>query len=135
MKIKTLTWQQTIDIRHQVLWPHKDPSFCKVEGDETGRHYGAQVDGCIVSVASVYIHGDRARLRKFATVAAFQKQGIGTAMLKHMLAEVSQIPNVNLFWFDARESAIAFYRKFDFKTEGERFFKSDIPYFKMTKKL
>lgn len=134
MKIKNLTWQQTIDVRHQVLWPHKDPSFCKVAGDETGLHYGMTNGDEIVSVASVYIDEGKARLRKFATVERFQKQGIGTAMLNHMLAEAKQ-NGIELFWFDARESALAFYRKFGFEAEGERFYKSEVPYFKMSKRL
>ena len=132
MRIQNLTWQQTIDIRHKVLWPNKDPSFCKVEGDETAIHYGANVKGNIVCVASLYINAEKVRLRKFATVEGFQKQGIGTAMIEHMLAESRQIPGVQVFWFDARETAIGFYKRFGFKVEGERFYKSNIADFKMS---
>lgn len=134
MKIVRLNWQQTIDIRHKVLWPHKDPSFCKVEGDETGIHYGAKIGDEIACVASVYINGNSARLRKFATVESFQKQGIGSAMLKHMLGD-ARSSGISNFWFDARESALDFYRKFGFEAEGERFYKSDVAYFKMSKTL
>lgn len=134
MIIKELSWQQTIPIRHQVLWPHKDPSFCKVEGDETGLHFGAEIDGQFVCVASVYPHADNARLRKFATLPKYQKQGVGSAMFEYVL-EQSRLNGIKVFWFDARESALAFYRRFGFEAEGERFYKSDVPYFKMSKRL
>jgi len=39
--------------------------------------------------------------------------------------------SVNYFWCDARESAIGFYRRFGMQAEGERFYKGDIPYFRM----
>lgn len=35
------------------------------------------------------------------------------------------------FWCDARESACRFYQRFGLQTEGERFYKSDVAYFKM----
>jgi len=134
MEIVGLDWEETIPIRQKVLWPDKPSSFCKVEGDEAGRHYGVIIEGALVCVASIYIESGSARLRKFATLEDFQNRGIGTALLKHMI-EDSQSLHVNTFWFDARESAIEFYRRFGFSTEGERFFKSEIAYFKMAKRL
>jgi ribosomal protein S18 acetylase RimI-like enzyme len=134
MNIETISWQQTIPIRHKVLWPEKDPSFCKVENDENAIHYGAKVNGTIVCVASVYINAQEARLRKFGTLKEFQHKGIGSAMLKQMLADAAA-SNITYFWFDARESAIDFYRSFGFETEGSKFFKSEVAYFKMFKQL
>ncbi|MDW2035930.1 GNAT family N-acetyltransferase, partial [Vibrio sp. 665] len=40
--------------------------------------------------------------------------------------------NAAVFWCDARESALRIYQKFGLQKEGERFYKSDIPYFKMS---
>jgi predicted GNAT family N-acyltransferase len=131
MEIIHLNWEETIPIRHKVLWPNKPPSFCKVEGDESALHYGVKVDRKTVSVASVYINYESARLRKFATLVEYQNQGIGTVLLKRML-EDAKSSNIGTFWFDARESAIEFYARFGFIAEGERFFKSDVPYFKMS---
>ncbi|OQY36170.1 MAG: hypothetical protein B6229_10610, partial [Spirochaetaceae bacterium 4572_7] len=55
IEIRLITWKEALDIRHEVLWPSKDPLFCKVDGDETGTHYGGFVNNRLISVASVYI--------------------------------------------------------------------------------
>jgi len=39
--------------------------------------------------------------------------------------------DVKVFWCDARESAVNFYRRFDMQPYGERFYKDDVAYFKM----
>ena len=70
MEIVELTWQDTIPVRHQVLWPNELPEFCIVEGDQEALHFGVIVDNIIVSVASLYIDANSARLRKFATLSA-----------------------------------------------------------------
>lgn len=134
MYIERISWQETIPIRHKVLWPDKDPSFCKVENDENAIHYGAKVNGTIVCVASVYINAQEARLRKFATLKEFQGKGIGRSMLTQMLADATGA-NINYFWFDARDTAIEFYRNFGFETEGSKFYKSNVGYYRMSKKL
>ncbi|PTY36469.1 GNAT family N-acetyltransferase [Saccharospirillum sp. MSK14-1] len=128
--IKTVPWQQTLAIRHQVLWPDKPEAFCRVEGDDTAWHLGAFIDDQLVSVASVYFEVNVARLRKFATLAAYQKQGIGSAVLQRILDELPS-RSVNYFWCDARESALGFYQRFGMKPEGERFYKGDIAYVRM----
>ncbi|UXI03034.1 GNAT family N-acetyltransferase [Photobacterium sp. TY1-4] len=131
MEIKPILWQQTISLRHQVLWPEKPPEFCHVEGDEDAAHFGAFIDGRLVCVASVFLSSHQARLRKFATEPDHQGQGIGSAMIAHILADLAE-RNVNHFWCDARESALGFYQRFGMQPEGERFYKGDIPYLKMT---
>ncbi|RXJ72838.1 GNAT family N-acetyltransferase [Veronia nyctiphanis] len=130
MKISTITAQQVLPIRHQVLWPDKPVDFSQVKGDDTATHYGAFIEGELVSVGSIFIDGDTARLRKFATLSAHQGKGVGTAMLHVMLSDLKS-SSVKTFWCDARESAMAIYQRIGMKAEGERFHKSDIPYFKM----
>ena len=72
MEIRSITWQETIPLRHQVLWPCKPPEFCHVKGDSDALHYGAFVDDVLVCVASVYLTLNKARLRKFSTDARYQ---------------------------------------------------------------
>ncbi|MDF2153362.1 GNAT family N-acetyltransferase [Vibrio sp. CAU 1672] len=128
--IQTINWHEAMPVRHRVLWPHKPLSHCEVEGDKQAQHYGAFVDDALVGVASVYLDGRQARLRKFAILPQYQGQGIGSMMIEHMLASLAHSP-VDCFWCDARESAVSFYRRFGMHTEGERFYKCDVPYFKM----
>ncbi len=134
MTINQITWQRTIDIRHKVLWPNKPAEFCKVEGDEQALHFGYFDEEELVSVASIYIDGDKARLRKFATLHAFQGRGIGTRLIEHILLELSQ-QGISYFWCDARASAVGFYARFGMKPFGEQFYKSGVAYYKMSLRL
>ena len=134
VKILPIDWRATIPVRHRVLWPDRDVEFCHVDGDDEALHFGAYIDGKIVCVASVYIDETHARLRKFATIQRYQKHGIGTKMLDFILATLKTM-DITYFWCDARKSAMDFYRKFGLKPEGEEFYKSDVPYYKMSKCL
>lgn len=131
MQISRITHNETLAIRQAVLWPQKSVDFCRVEGDESAQHFGAFVEQKLVSVASVFIDGDSARLRKFATLPNYQNQGIGSAMLTHIITELKQ-SNMQQFWCDARESALGFYQRFGLQVSGTRFYKSDVAYFKMS---
>lgn len=130
MEVKSISWQETIPIRHSVLWPNEDASYCNVEGDDGAWHFGVLIAGEIHCVASLYIEDKSARLRKFATLQQSQGMGLGSFMLNYLLTKL-KASDVNYFWFDARESALEFYSRFGFNIEGSRFYKNDVPYFKM----
>jgi len=134
MEIKALQWEDTIPIRHKVLWPNEPPSFCKVEGDEQASHFGVFIDNELHCVASLYHNEKSARLRKFATLKTSQGKGLGSFMLNFLMKQL-QDQSTTYFWFDARESALAFYARHGFKTEGDRFYKKDVAYFKMSVNL
>ncbi len=85
MVIKQIPWQDTIIVRHAVLWPDKDPQFCHVPGDENAIHFGGYINGSLTCVASIFIHNKSARLRKFATYVEHQGKGYGSTMLTHIL--------------------------------------------------
>lgn len=130
MKICRISWEQTIPLRQSVLWPSKPPEYCHVDGDQDALHFGAFADDELVCVASVFLHLNSARLRKFATKTEFQGKGIGSKMLRFILGELDNT-KIQFFWCDARESALSFYRRFGMEPRGERFYKEDISYFKM----
>lgn len=130
MDIRKISWQDTIPLRHSVLWPNRSPEFCKLDDDADGLHFGAYVNDLLVCVASVYTDNNNARLRKFATDERFQNQGVGSTMLQHII-EYLENAKVASFWCDARESALGFYERFGMVKNGERFYKSEVPYFKM----
>ena len=130
ISIRQIDWQQTIPLRHTVLWPSRPPEFSQIANDAEGLHFGAFVDDELVCVASVFIEGEQARLRKYATLPHFQGQGIGTQVLKAIFAYLKQA-QVPYFWCDARESAIGFYQRFGMIVESERFYKSEVAYVKM----
>lgn len=75
-----------------------------------------------------------ARFRKFATAPAWQGRGVGTALLRHVIAAAAQA-GARRIWCDAREAALPFYERFGLRAEGEVFFKGDVPYLRMTMAL
>ncbi|MGH1427589.1 MAG: GNAT family N-acetyltransferase [Arenicella sp.] len=139
MKIIELKPSETLVIRQAVLWPEKEMDFCRVDGDNQASHFGVVQDNRLVCVASVYFDASDkrrkiARLRKFATLHEFQGLGIGSFMLEHVISYVVK-SEADFMWFDARESAISFYSRFGFQCEGDRFYKSGVPYFKMSRQF
>jgi predicted GNAT family N-acyltransferase len=130
MLIRRISWEQTIPIRHHVLWPNKLPEFCHVEGDQEAMHFGAFINEQLVSVASVYLVSDKARLRKFATKTEYQHQGVGSKMLTTILQSLI-MTDIEVFWCDARASAIEFYRRFGLEPYGDLFYKDGVAYCKM----
>jgi len=134
VNIIELYWRETLSIRHQVLWPNEKPEFCELVGDEQALHYGLKVNDKLVCVASIFMDGQSARLRKFATLRDFQGQGLGSVMISQLLDKL-RAQHVNFFWFDARESATCFYERFGFKATGDLFYKNNIAYYKMSAHL
>ncbi len=130
MVIRDISWEQTIPLRHSILWPNKPPEYCHVEGDRDALHFGAFTNDELVCVASVYLKSNQARLRKFATKVDCQGQGIGSKMLTFILHSLKNT-ETKFFWCDARESALTFYQRFGMLPYGERFYKADVSYFKM----
>ena len=130
MEISAIPWQQTIPLRHRVLWPMKPQEFCHVDGDQDAMHFGAFVQDELVCVASVFIESNKARLRKFATLAEFQNQGIGSQMLTKII-ESLKTTSADVFWCDARESAVGFYQRFGMNAFGDVFYKENVAYYKM----
>ncbi len=117
-------------LRHEVLWPDKPLDYVKLENDADGYHYGAFHDDQLVAVISLFVDGDEARIRKFATAPAYQRQGIGSALLRYTLAEAHRLGARHL-WCDARQDSATFYARFGMQPEGEVFLKGPIAYVRM----
>lgn len=134
MNIVSLSASQTLPIRHHVLWPDKPEKFCILPDDENGTHFGIEVKGELICVASLFwLHND-VRLRKFATINEFQGMGFGSKLLHFMLNEMKQ-QGASTFFCDARTTAENFYTKFGLQKSGKSFDKSGVSYYKMSKTL
>lgn len=134
MLIERITHEETLETRHLVLWPNKPKDFCKLEKDSEGIHYGGFVDGKIICVASIFIEGERARLRKFATLTEYQHKGYGSLMLNRIIDDLIYI-DIKWFWCDARVQVEGFYNRFKMSRAGEVFLKSDVEYIVMERNL
>lgn len=134
IKIKKISAKDTLNVRHSVLWPNQSKSFCIVEGDDDAKHYGIFIENELIGVASTYSQENSVRLRKFAVSNRYQGNGYGSRLLKHII-ESERLDNIDMFWCDARESAVMFYKHFGLSVEGDVFYKSDVAYFKMSLNL
>ncbi len=131
MKIEIIAWQDTLPLRQRVLWPDMPKTFCIVDGDELATHYGIYDGEELFGVASTYKSGRSVRLRKFAVAQEYQGQGHGSQLLKRII-ELEAQAACRHFWCDARKTARGFYEQFGMSVEGEVFYKTGVPYFKMS---
>jgi len=100
------------------------------EMPDGARHFAALDDerivgvGFIVPAPAPFDTSKRAwQLRGMAVEPALQGQGIGAAIVKHVLA-LARREHVEILWFNARRVAVGFYAKLGFEARGEEF---DIP--------
>lgn len=134
IKIIEISPEDTLDLRHRVLWPDKPIGYCIINGDNSALHLGAFYEEKLTCIASIFKEPRAARLRKFATEPEYQSFGVGTKMIETIINKLTQ-EDVTDFWCDARESATNFYSKFGMKRIGGSFYKGEIPYFKMSMQL
>lgn len=128
--IRPITPAATYALRHQVLWPDKPLDYVKINDDAAGCHFGAFQGEALLSVISLFINGDEARFRKFATHPDFQGHGLGTALLLHVFSEARH-RGARRLWCDARQDSAGFYARFGMQPEGEIFYKGPISYVRM----
>jgi len=134
MTILKITPQDTYPIRHQVMWPDKPIEYVQLEEDQHGLHFGVYHNSQLVSVVSLFIDGDQAQFRKFATLEHVQGKGYGSALLQHLVNEAHNY-NIRTLWCNARASKTGFYKKAGFHTTDKTFVKDGMPYVVMEKHI
>lgn len=132
MQIDRITAAQALTIRQVVLWPDQPAEFSQVSEDDTALHIGGFTESTLVCVASLFTTQTGARLRKFATLPAYQRRGIGAAVLQRILTEAQQRGETRI-WLDARHNALPLYRRFGFEVEGQAFEKNGLSYVRMVR--
>jgi len=120
---KELAWQ----LRHEVMWPEKDPEYVKLQDDHLGRHYGLFVENELLSVVSLFVEGAEGQFRKFATRASEQNKGYGSTLLNYMLEEAKQA-GIKRIFCNARREKAGFYEKFGLAATEEVFTKGGKQY-------
>ena len=127
MTIKEVSIDQILPIRQQVMWPDKPIDFVRVPEDEHGIHFGLFVEENLISVVSVFIRGQEAQFRKFATLEQFQGKGYGSKLLQYIFDFLEE-KNTSRIWCNARISKAGFYQKFRMKETEITFEKAGIDY-------
>ncbi|MDR7245453.1 GNAT family N-acetyltransferase [Priestia megaterium] len=127
MNVQSITKEQAWEVRHTVMWPDKDFSYIQLKDDPSGMHYGLFEKGELKSVVSLFITGDEAQFRKFATLKEEQGKGYGSHLLKEVLLKVKSL-GVRRVWCNARENKVSFYQAFNMKKTARVFTKSSTRY-------
>ncbi|MBX4160470.1 GNAT family N-acetyltransferase [Priestia megaterium] len=127
MNVQMITKEQAWEVRHIVMWPDKDFSYVQLKDDPSGMHYGLFEKGELKSVVSLFITGDEAQFRKFATLKEEQGKGYGSHLLKEVLFKVKNL-GIRRVWCNARENKVPFYQAFKMKETTRIFTKSSTRY-------
>jgi len=130
MDIRKITAQDTWPIRHQVMWPDMPVEYVKLPDDARGLHFGIYEEDQLVSVISLFVEGDEAQFRKFATLVGSQGKGYGTALLRYLVNEARVYP-IRRLWCNARTSKSSYYERAGFYKTNKTFEKDGMDYVMM----
>lgn len=125
--LRRITADETIDLRHRVMWPDRPRAAMILGDDAQGLHFGAEVAGAIVGVGSFFPDGADVRLRKLAVDPDFQGRGIARALIDHALPEL-EVLGLTRLWCDARVTAKGFYQAAGFTLDDRVFVKNGLDY-------
>ncbi|MFK7930923.1 MAG: GNAT family N-acetyltransferase [Myxococcota bacterium] len=107
---------EILDLRIRVLSVHGTRvSTLTRDWSPRSRHWAARLDGVVVGCASVMAMRGHV-LRGMAVSVEHQRQGIGTALLEAIYAEVD-----GPMWCNARVVAVPFYERHGWVASGPRF--------------
>ena len=127
--IKNITDEKTFSVRQPILRPGKPIESCHFEGDKliSTIHFGYYNEGDLIGVISVFKNLNenfntekQFQIRGMAVLENHQKKGIGAVLVLHT-ENYLQSEGKHLIWFNARESAVEFYKKLGYKIKGAQF--------------
>ena len=122
--IKKITPEQTYDIRQEVLRKGIDlPSEFQGDSDEHTFHLGGFVEDELIGVSSFMKTSNsqfsepQYQLRGMATLEKARGMGCGKLMLNYAIKMLIE-KKTTILWCNAREVALNFYLKQNFKIKG-----------------
>ncbi len=130
--IRLINYQETYVIRQKVLRPGRPLSTCHFLGDELKStfHLGAFYKEKLVGIISVFKNDNELfkpenqyQIRGMAVLPDYQQYGFGRKLIEDA-EELLKEKSTSLIWCNAREVAVRFYDKQDYKIIGDAF---DIP--------
>ncbi|KIJ98079.1 hypothetical protein K443DRAFT_681037 [Laccaria amethystina LaAM-08-1] len=145
-----ISQEQTIPLRHSVLWPSMAVEHVLLPEAGKGLHLGAfcpLLDSPIAVIllfiesfpidnndhgSSTSKNGQRmVRFRKFACDPEFQRRGVGTRLLVYVLSMARSELNATIVWCDARTSSHDWYKRRGLSSFGAKFSKDSVEYIRM----
>ena len=127
--IKEITANETFSVRQPILRPGRPIESCHFEGDNliSTIHFGYYNEADLIGVISVFKNASenfnaekQFQIRGMAVLENHQKKGIGAVLVLHT-ENLLKTEGKHLIWFNARETAVGFYKKLGYKIIGEQF--------------
>lgn len=144
MEIKKISSVETYPVRNEVLRKGKPIETCQFKGDddENTTHFGLSLENKLIGIISIFkennilfSESNQFQIRGMAVLEAFQGKGFGAELVKEAENHCINL-NVDLIWFNAREKAVPFYEKLNYKITGNSFLIPDVGiHFVMYKKI
>ena len=144
MNIKKISSIETYPVRHEVLRKGKPIETCQFKGDndEYTTHFGFFLEDKLVGIISIFKENNilfpesiQFQIRGMAVLEEFQGKGLGAELVKKAENHCLNL-NADLIWFNARENAVPFYEKLNYKIIGDSFLIPDVGiHFVMYKKI
>ena len=144
MNIKKISSIETYPVRHEVLRKGKPIETCQFKGDndEYTTHFGFFLEDKLVGIISIFKENNilfpesnQFQIRGMAVLEEFQGKGLGAELVKKAENQCLNL-NADLIWFNARENAVPFYEKLNYKIIGDSFLIPDVGiHFVMYKKI
>ena len=123
--------QQAFDIRREVFVIEQMVSETEeYDQEDVSTHFIALYDGKPIGTARYRTTPNGIKLERFAILKPFRSMGAGSAILQHILMELSAFEG--LIYLHAQLTAMGLYSKFGFEAIGEQFDEAGIQHYKMT---
>lgn len=142
--LKKINLKFVYPIRNLVLRKGKPIESCYFIDDEkeTTIHFGVEFQNKTIGVVSLFeqknnlfIENRHYQIRGMAVLDEFQQKGFGKLLINEVETYCLE-SNADLIWFNAREKAVPFYKKLNYKVFGKPFEIKDIGlHYIMFKKL
>ncbi|KAF1680239.1 MULTISPECIES: GNAT family N-acetyltransferase [Bacillus] len=129
LEVKTISPEDTYEIRHRVLRPHQTIEQCQYEQDDApgAFHLGAYYAGTLISIASFspqpqpLVTADSAyQLRGMATLEGYRDQKAGSKLMKYAEQKLEDM-GIEAVWCNARHHVKGYYEKLGWEERGEPF--------------
>ena len=127
--INKIKYIDTFPVRSAVLRQGKPIETCFFLGDDAvgTTHFGLFIENNIIGVASVFTSNNenfdnktQLQLRGMAILKEHQNMGFGKLLIEEIFNFIEST-QVELLWFNARETAVSFYEKLGCIKKGNSF--------------
>lgn len=120
--VKIITPAETYSLRRSILRKNTPNESHEFNGDFDVNtfHLGYFEENNLLGIVTLMMSGDIAQLRGMAVDENHQGKSIGRKLVL-AAEEILTKKDIRKIWMNARETAVPFYEKLGYKTEGEIF--------------